>query len=367
VLLVLVLPSVVELTVGLTVVSLVLSVVMAVVIVERHVEWARGRRRRERLRRQLEPLLAGMLESGDPAGVAGELLPRVVGLRGAGRAVAGSVLVDLIGRVPSAQRELIRRALAGSMAVALIERGTRRRTPWRRALACQVLGQIGGPASVPVLLERLDDRRLEVRIAAVHALGEIGSPEAAPALTAVFLSRGGVPSSVLNDALRRLGAEGAAAFEQGVANSDVHVRVSSCFGIAASTTAGALAAETAERLLVSRLAGDRDGAVRTAAAAALGIIGGAVAPAELCAASADGDVRVRRAAVKALGAFDDLAAVEQVLATADDLDRETAIRSAEALLRLSRMPRAGARAREGIDASSAWSVAYAQAVAEVSG
>jgi HEAT repeat protein len=39
-----------------------------------------------------------------------------------------------------------------------------------------MLGKIGARHSVPVLLERLEDRRPEVRMAAVRALGDIGSP-----------------------------------------------------------------------------------------------------------------------------------------------------------------------------------------------
>jgi HEAT repeat protein len=107
--------------------------------------------------------------------------------------------------------------------------------------------------------------------------------------------------------------------------------------------------------------------VRTAAAAALGIIGGEVPPPELCAATDDEDVRVRRSAVKALGSYDDSAAVETLLARADDDDRETAIRSAEALLELTDRSRAGERAREGARDSGAWSVAYVRAIVEVRG
>jgi HEAT repeat protein len=59
--------------------------------------------------------------------------------------------------------------------VELGEKGTRRLSPWRRALACEALGTIGAQRSVPVLLERLEDRRPEVRIAAVNALGDIRS------------------------------------------------------------------------------------------------------------------------------------------------------------------------------------------------
>ena len=49
----------------------------------------------------------------------------------------------------------------------------------------------------------------------------------------------------------------------------------------------------------------------------------------------------------------------------EDEDREVAIRAAEALLVLSRRPRAAPEARARLQASSAWAVEYARKVAEV--
>jgi HEAT repeat protein len=131
--------------------------------------------------------------------------------------------------------------------------------------------------------------------------------------------------------------------------------------------AAELAPEKAERLLASLLSADSDASVRTAAAAALGILGGERIPPELHAAVLDADVRVRRAAVKALGSFDDPAAIDRLLETVDDDDRETSIRAAEALNVLTDAPTAGATAAAGARDSGAWSVAYARALAEVTG
>jgi hypothetical protein len=138
------------------------------------------------------------------------------------------------------------------------------------------------------------------------ALGEIGSPEAVPALSEAFLARRVAPTNVVNEALRKIGGEAAPAFERGIVSTDPIVRVSSSFGLSgiAESHGGAV-----HRLAVV-LAEDSDARVRTAAAAALGIVGGGNAPAELLAATADPDVQVRRSAMKALGSFDDPTAGE---------------------------------------------------------
>ena len=215
---------------------------------------------------------------------------------------------------------------------------------------------------MPVLLERLGDRRPEVRVAAVRALGDIGSPEAAPALTSAFLERRCAPTNVVNDALRRIGPEGAAAFERGARSDLPIVRISSCFGLAATISTGG---DVARRSLSDLLSSDREARVRTAAAAAYGIVGGGEAPAALLAATRDVDVRARRSAVKALGSFDDPAAVEPLAASAADDDRETALRAAEALIALEKRPSAKSAARARLASSPSWSVEYARRVAEV--
>jgi HEAT repeat protein len=226
-----------------------------------------------------------------------------------------------------------------------------------------MLGKIGAESSVPVLLERFKDRRPEVRMAAVRALGDIGSAEAVPALSQAFLARSVAPTNLVNYALRMIGGEAGPAFERGIASQDPIVRLSSCFGLSgiASTHGGAV------HRLAEVLATDSDASVRAAAAASLGIVGGGKAPTELRRATADPDVHVRRDVVKALGSFDDPTTAETLDERTEDEDREVAIRAAEALVALTRRPRAAARARASLEASSAWAAKYARAVAEVTG
>ena len=211
--------------------------------------------------------------------------------------------------------------------------------------------------------ERLEDDRSEVRMAAERALGAIGAPTAAPRLASVFLERRAVPTGVAYDALRSLGPYGAEVFRRGLGSPDPAIRVASCFGAAAlaADTGVARAAEEVARLL----AADPSTRVRTAAAKALGVIGGTTPPRVLVEAAGDPEVHVRREAVAALGLFDEPGAVGLLAGAAQDPDREVALRAAEALLALGSRPRAGEAARAVVASSRAWSVDYARAVSEL--
>jgi hypothetical protein len=316
----------------------VLTFVLLGILIVRRIQWIRASRRREQLRAELEPVVSGLLRAEHPLRLEMELRPIIARLDENERPIAGALLIDLAQRASSSDRERLRRTLEETGAVELAEQGTRRRSPWRRALACEVLGKLGAARSVPVLLERLADRRPEVRVAAVRALGDIGSPDAVPALTSAFLERRCAPTNVVNDALRKIGGAGTDAFERGTRSDDPIVRISSCFGLAATTSLGR---DDVLRRLDDVLSSDEEPRVRTAAAASQGIVGGREAPPGLLAAMRDPDIRVRRSAVKALGSFDDPAAVEPLAAKTVDEDRETALRAAEALLALE-----GARPRD---------------------
>lgn len=280
------------------------------------------------------------------------------------RAVAAWLVRDLTAHADEATRARVGQVLGESGAVEVCERSTRRWMPWRRALACEMLGSIGAERSVAVLLRRLDDGRGEVRMAAARALGAIGSPTAAPQLISIFLERRAVPTGVAYDALRALGPAGIEGFHRGLESPDPTVRVASCFGIAANADQGSGAADV-RAALVQVLAEDENDRVRTAAARGLGVVGGATPPAELVEAVRHPEVRVRRAAVGALASFDDPTTVEVLAEATEDRDRETALRAAEALFALSRQTAAGPAARTALASLSAWSVEYARTVSEL--
>ncbi|MBV9941539.1 MAG: HEAT repeat domain-containing protein [Solirubrobacterales bacterium] len=155
-------------------------VVLVAIGVSRHLARARASRRRERVRNELEPVFSRFLETEDRVRLAEELRPAFMRMDAAHRPVAAVLVTDIMGQATWSQGEQLRSALEEAGIVELGHLGTRRLSPWRRALACEMLGKIGSPSSVPVVLERRKDRRPEVRMAAVRALGDIGSAEAVP-------------------------------------------------------------------------------------------------------------------------------------------------------------------------------------------
>ena len=341
-------------------VLLVANLVLFIVLVVLRENWVFYERRRAPIRERLEPVIERLVEGRDPEDTAAELERIVAGLGRTSRPVAAWLLRDLTRGADAKTRARVREVLERCGAIDAAEEGTRRWMPWRRALACEILGTIGAERSVPVLIDRLGDDRLEVRIAAARALGAIGAPQAGSALTSLFLERKAVPMGVAYDALRRLGSPGADAFSHGLEGGDPTVRLASCLGLAA-TAAGDRAVAALTRVMER----DDNVRVRTAAAHALGVIGGGSPPAALLRAARDPDLRVRREAVAALASFDDPESVKALAESPGDPDREIALRSATSLLRLGDSPRAGAAARAALDASHAWSADYVRTIKEL--
>jgi HEAT repeat protein len=352
----------IRLTVWVLVIATAWIVFMIALMIMRHIESVHADQRRARVQGQLTPVFRRFLETEDRERLAEEFRPAFMRMNAAERPVAALLVTELMGQVSPDQREQLRGALEEAGLVELGERGTRRRSPWRRALACDMLGKVGLPEAVPALLGRLEDRRPEVRTAAVRALGEIGSAEALPALSEAFLERRCAPTNVVNNSLRKIGGGAVQTFQRGVHSTNTIVRISSCFGLAGSHRD--LGSCTSHLALV--LASDPDARVRTAAATSLGILGGDDAPDVLLRATADDDVHVRRAAVRALGSFDDPTSGQTLQERTEDDDREVALRAAESLLALGRRPRAAPEAHARLESCTSWAVEYARTVEEVS-
>jgi HEAT repeat protein len=338
-----------RLTVWILAVAAAAIVVLIAIGVSRHLEAARANRRREHVRGELEPVFSRFLETEDRDQLVSELRPAFLRMDAAHRPVAAVLVTDLMRDVSPSHRDQIRAALEEAGMVELGELGTRRISPWRRALACEMLGSIGSHRAVPALLARLEDRRPEVRMAAVQALGDIASADAVPALGE------GIPRAPCRpDERRQRGAAQnrwrrrdrvrAGRRQPGPDRARLVVLRSS--GMAEERAA-------CEFRLAAALDADSDARVRTAAASSLGLLGGDDAPAALRRAATNPDVHLRRAAVKALGSFDDPGAGETLEQCLEDEDRETAIRAAEALLALARRPRAAREADALLDSSSA--------------
>lgn len=79
--------------------------------------------------------------------------------------------------------------------------------PWVRRVVCEALGELGGPDSIRLLLQRLkEDEDVGVRTAAARALGKCGDGDAAVPLLHLLLAE--EDSSLLEAALEALGEIG---------------------------------------------------------------------------------------------------------------------------------------------------------------
>jgi HEAT repeat protein len=309
--------------------------------------WVRGRRA-ARFRQRVEELFA---ELDSPSHDAQWLRAEVSRFNELERPIAAAMLIERMKPASDEERERTLAVLRENGVVDLLLHATRRRVPWRRAMAIRTLGWIGAAEAVPVLLERLSDRNRSVREAAFRALGRIGDVRALPRLANHFREPGGIGPGVVYDALVELGAPAAAVFAGALRSPIETVRVASCFGVSA------LYDPESARPLLSPLLADEAAAVRAAAAETLGQIGGDTIPEALARASRDEEPSVRRAAVTALGSYDDPQAVEFALGALADPDRDTAVRAAESLVRLTRLHLSGEAATRALERSrGAWPV-----------
>lgn len=283
---------------------------------------AMHRRRDVRIRAHVEELLA------DPE--SRRLIDAVARFNRPERQVAAFVLIERLDGATDDERARLLAAIRDAGAVDRVVRATRRRLPWRRALAIRTLGRIDAPEAVPALIARLSDRSRYVRECAVRALGRTRDPRGLPLLGDRFRTPGSVGAGVVYDALVTYGPSAEPIFAGALRSELVAVRVASCFGVAA------LSEPEQARTLLEPLLSDPSARVRAAAAESIGRFGGSVVPESLARASRDGEPAVRTAAAGALGSFDDPRAVELLSNALLDPDWDTVVRAGESLVRLGR-------------------------------
>jgi HEAT repeat protein len=267
------------------------------------------------------------------------------------RPIAALMLIERLQPASDEDRRQVLEVLREVGAIELLVRSTRRRMPWRRALAIRTLGWVGADETVPLLIERIADRNRVVREAAVRALGRIGDTRALPRLGDVFRSPGRIGAGVVYDALVAFDRAAEPIFAGALSSQIESVRVAACYGlVAVSDTEDA-------RALLEPMLDDPAAPVRAAAAESLGQLGGGLVPDGLARASRDEFTSVRSAATAALGFFDDPRAVDLVRNALLDPDRDTAIRAGAALVRLSTLPVAGPPAAQAfVQSRDSWLV-----------
>jgi HEAT repeat protein len=324
---------------------LFLNVLLIVAVHGRRLRESVRRRRTKLCRARVEVILAEL----DPATRAHDpewLRKEIARFDELARPIAATMLIERLKPASEDERRHTLEALREVGAIDALVRSTRRRIPWRRALAIRTLGWTGATETVPVLIDRLSDDERQVRESAVRALGRIGDTSALPPLESLFLSPGRVGSGIVYDALVAFGRASEPVFANGLHSEIASVRVASCFGVAAVCGAGDARGQ------IKPLLYDDDASVRSAAAESLEQVGGEFVPDALAEATRDEHPSVRSAATSALGSFDHPRAVELAVAALRDPEREIAVRAGEALVRLTHRPAAKSAATVALDHTS---------------
>jgi HEAT repeat protein len=215
----------------------------------------------------------------------------IAGLGGVGGSDVERALAAALGDDRSAIRQAAALALAraaGQRAIEPLAAALAHRDPQTRRSAAEALGAIGGDEAASTLSAAVREKDQAVREAVVRALGRIGTRTAVSALLTVYSGSDREARQAAAAALKQ------ARWEPGDARERViHAAIDGDYAKAARE--GDVAVE-----LLAAAAGDRDPAVRRAAAGALGDVGAARAADPLVSALADHDEGVRRAAVGSL-------------------------------------------------------------------
>lgn len=243
-------------------------------------------------------------------------------------------------------------------------RGLRSRSRWRRASAAVLLGRMRSDAAVAALVDLMGDESDDVRMVAARSLAAIGNPAAVDAL-----------STALADSSRWTATTVAADLvEMGPAAVPTLIEIASAAesdrpgaheaAVTAVRVLGEIRDPRAEPVLIELLEGADNLNVRARAAAALGALGGPIAPPALRAALKDAAWQVRAQAASSLGALRSQESVAALSAAITDREWWVRRNCAEALGAL------GERGREALRVLSESSDPYVRdrclAVLEVS-
>jgi hypothetical protein len=200
------------------------------------------------------------------------------------------------------------------------------RRVWRRAAACATLGDMASPATIPALLDMLDDSERDVRAAATRSLALLGAAVAvAPLVEALAANR--VQRAVGGWALMKLGEAALPSLRGLVEHQDADIRAT------AVELVGLTGGASDSGRLIERLR-DPAAEVRAKAAHALGRLGAANAAVALRVALGDRIFFVRAAAASALGQIGDRPSSAALVHQAQTDRFEAAQAAARALVEL---------------------------------
>lgn len=263
----------------------------------------RGDAREHALRRWLEPILAGWAARGAVPADLDRLRSLGPGDR---RTVLLACLESLPDLAPEAA-ERVRDALRRSGMARRETAGLGARSALRRAEACRIAGRLGDPDAIPLLVERLRDRRPAVRREAIRALGDLRAVEALPEIADAVETLGEWDNLLLVMALVRMGPASASWVD-----ALLRIAKSPAMEKALLQVTGRLAT-AADPALIRALAAHPESEVRVEAVRALGALPPDPESAAVCLAAMDDPAwPVRALAAWSLGRVGDERAIARL-------------------------------------------------------
>jgi HEAT repeat protein len=243
---------------------------------------------------------------------------RVCAINALGKTGSPRAVEPLIGQLKSDSWS-VRKAAAealweiGQPAVEELLKSLRSNHPDLEFWSIQVLGEIGDPAAVPALIEKLvgDHLSEEKRISIIKALGEIEDPQAIQTLVGELGHSSWFVRRAAGEALWQIGPAAIPELIQALGADNVDVRYW------ASKVLGEMQAKEAVEPLIALL-DDKEWSIRSGVAYSLGEIGDERAAEALLKHLEDPNEIVRKNIVIALGQIGDAKAIKSSEAALDD-------------------------------------------------
>ena len=187
--------------------------------------------------------------------------------------------------------------------------GLHSRNRWRRADSAGLLGRMKSDAAVDALVELMGDESDDVRMVAARSLAAIGDPKAVDALTRALADRSRWTAATVAADLIEMGPAAVPTLIEIAASAGSGQPGAHEAAVTAVRVLGEIRDPRAEPVLIELLERAGDLNLRARAAAALGAVGGPLAPPALRAALQDDEWQVRAQAASSLGALGDRGSV----------------------------------------------------------
>lgn len=205
---------------------------------------------------------------------------------------------------------------------------------WRRASAAGLLGRMKSDAAVEALVGLMSDESDDVRTVAARSLAAIGHPRAVEALTSALAGPSRWTATTVAADLVQMGPPAVPTLIEIASAADSDRAGARDAAVTAVRVLGEIRDPCAEPVLIGLLAHASNLNIRARAAAALGCVGGPLAPPALRAALQDEEWQVRAQAATSLGGLGDRGSVPALSAAVEDDSWWVRRNCAEALAKL---------------------------------